>query len=73
MIDATAAQVVDTRGMRCPWPALRLARAARADGGGGVHYLVLADDPQATREIVALAAARQWHCVTELERFHIFT
>ena len=72
MIDAAAARVVDTRGMRCPWPALRLARAARADGGG-VQYLVLADDPQAAREIVALAAARQWRCVTELERFHVFT
>ncbi len=51
--------VVDGRGLRCPWPALRLARAMRE---GGVHATVriVADDPAAPREIAALAAERGW-------------
>ena len=51
-----AALVVDARGMRCPWPALRLARAMRdAD-----NVVLLADDPQAGREVAALAAEHGW-------------
>jgi len=42
--------------MRCPWPALRLARAMREGG----PVLILADDPIAPGEIAALAAARGW-------------
>jgi Predicted redox protein, regulator of disulfide bond formation len=52
MNEPSAAAVVDARGMRCPWPALRLARAMRAEH----MVLLLADDPQAAREIAALAA-----------------
>lgn len=48
---------VDARGMRCPWPALRLARAMRESGG---PVLILADDPIAPGEIAALAAAQGW-------------
>ena len=48
-------EVVDTRGMRCPWPALRLARALRTGGGGVIE--LLADDPAAERECSAVAAA----------------
>lgn len=48
--------VVDARGMRCPWPALRLARAMRA----GRDVLLLADDPQAEREVAALANDHGW-------------
>jgi tRNA 2-thiouridine synthesizing protein A len=51
------AVLVDARGMRCPWPALRAARAIR-DGATGVT--VLADDPAAAREIGAVAAAQGW-------------
>ena len=50
-------QRLDARSMRCPWPALRLARAMR-EGGGPVT--ILADDPIAPGEIAALAAARGW-------------
>ncbi|MET0374761.1 MAG: sulfurtransferase TusA family protein [Rhizorhabdus sp.] len=50
-------QRVDARGMRCPWPVLRLARAMR-EGGGPV--MILADDPIAPGEIAALAAAQGW-------------
>jgi tRNA 2-thiouridine synthesizing protein A len=46
---------IDARGLRCPWPALRLARALR---GGAGTVEILADDPAAEREIRALAVAR---------------
>jgi len=47
--------VLDMRGMRCPWPAIRLARALR-DGAAAVE--MLADDPAAGRELAAVAATR---------------
>ena len=50
------AQVVDARGMRCPWPALRLARAMRE----AADVLLIADDPQAAREVAALAGEHGW-------------
>lgn len=50
---------VDARGMRCPWPALRLARAMR-DAGPGATVRLLADDPAAPREVAALAAQHGW-------------
>lgn len=48
--------VIDARGMRCPWPALRLARALR---GGAERVEVLADDPIAPGELAAVAATRR--------------
>lgn len=45
---------LDLRGMRCPWPALRLARALR-EGVEAVE--VLADDPRAADELAAVAKA----------------
>ena len=56
MADDSGALVVDARGMRCPWPALRLARAMR----GATDVLLIADDPQAGREVAALAAEHGW-------------
>lgn len=47
--------MVDARGMRCPWPAIRAARALRASGGEPVE--ISADDPAAERELRALAQA----------------
>lgn len=55
--DDGEALVVDARGMRCPWPALRLARAMR----DAPHVLLIADDPQAGREVAALATEHGWH------------
>lgn len=49
---------VDARGLRCPLPALRLARAVREQGAG--TYLLLADDPAARRDIPALCTERGW-------------
>jgi tRNA 2-thiouridine synthesizing protein A len=51
-----AAMTIDARGMRCPWPALRLAKALR----GRDEAVLLADDPRAEGEIAALAAAKGW-------------
>lgn len=53
--------VVDARGLLCPWPALRLSRAARELGGRGQVHL-LADDPIAPAEIAALCEERGWGC-----------
>jgi tRNA 2-thiouridine synthesizing protein A len=50
--------VVDARGLRCPLPALRLARAVREGGPG--RYRLLADDPAASTDIPALCAERGW-------------
>ena len=55
------AQVVDARGMRCPWPALRLARAMR----DAADVLLIADDPQAGREVAALADEHDWRVEAE--------
>ncbi len=47
---------VDARGLKCPWPVLRAARAMRE------HEAVrlLADDPVALIDIPALAEANGW-------------
>lgn len=45
---------LDARGMRCPWPAIRLARALR-DGNEAIE--IAADDPAAGRELAAVATA----------------
>ena len=47
---------LDTRGLKCPWPVLRAARAMReADA-----VLLLADDPVALIDVPALAQAHGW-------------
>ena len=51
--------LVDARGMLCPWPALRLSRAARELAGPGT-IRILADDPAAPRELASLCAERGW-------------
>ncbi|MFD1786444.1 sulfurtransferase TusA family protein [Sphingomonas floccifaciens] len=48
---------IDARGMRCPWPALRLAKALR-NADDAVE--VLADDPIAPRELENVAIAAGW-------------
>jgi len=44
--------------MRCPWPALRAARAMR----DAPAVTVIADDPIAPAELAALAMAQGWSC-----------
>lgn len=53
---------IDARGLKCPWPALRLASAMRQ----ATHAVIVADDPIAPSEIAALAAEHGW-AVEELE------
>lgn len=43
---------IDARGQRCPWPAIRLARALRETTG---PVEMLADDPAAPRELADVA------------------
>lgn len=51
-----ATVVVHALGMKCPWPALRAARAMReADA-----ILIEADDPIAGTELAALAQQHGW-------------
>ena len=50
--------VVDARGLLCPWPVLRLARAARERGAGTIR--LVADDPSASAEIAQLCLERGW-------------
>ncbi|MGH6652086.1 MAG: sulfurtransferase TusA family protein [Sphingopyxis sp.] len=59
--EESGAVVVDARGMKCPWPALRLARAMRTGG----PVVLLADDPQAERAIAALAREHGWSLAAE--------
>jgi tRNA 2-thiouridine synthesizing protein A len=49
---------VAARGLRCPLPALKLARAVREGGPG--RYRLEADDPAAFADIPALCAERGW-------------
>jgi tRNA 2-thiouridine synthesizing protein A len=56
---------LDLRGLRCPWPAIRVARAIRETEGGG-ELLVVADDPLAPREIEAVATERGWRFSAEI-------
>ena len=51
--------LLDLRGLRCPWPAIRVARAIREAGEGAV-IVAVADDPIAPREIGAVARERGW-------------
>lgn len=55
---------VDARGLRCPWPVLRLARAARAGPG---RYRLLADDPAVPADLAAMAAERGWRVAAEVD------
>ncbi|NIJ33860.1 sulfurtransferase TusA family protein [Sphingomonas oligoaromativorans] len=51
--------LLDLRGLRCPWPAIRVARAIREAGEDAV-IVAVADDPAAPREIGAVATERGW-------------
>lgn len=47
---------VNARGMKCPWPTLRAARALRSADS----IVIEADDPIAPAELEALAKAQGW-------------
>jgi tRNA 2-thiouridine synthesizing protein A len=58
---------VDARGMRCPWPVLRLARAMRSADTA----TIIADDPAAPGEIAALAEAQGWSISSQNGAFRV--
>jgi tRNA 2-thiouridine synthesizing protein A len=49
---------IAAEGLRCPLPALKLAKAVRCHGPG--VYVLLADDPAASADIPALCRERGW-------------
>lgn len=61
---------IDARGMRCPWPVVRLAKAFR---DGADRVTIHADDPTAPGEIAALAEVRGWaiHAEESRDCWHI--
>jgi tRNA 2-thiouridine synthesizing protein A len=58
--------LLDLRGMRCPWPALRVARAIREAGPNADIILAVADDPIAPGEITAVAVERGWSAAPQI-------
>ncbi|MFW2830041.1 sulfurtransferase TusA family protein [Sphingomonas sp. ID0503] len=60
---------VDARGMRCPWPVLRLARAIRQEMPDSVR--LLADDPRAAAEVAAFAAQQGWSVSAEGDTYEL--
>lgn len=60
--------IVEARGMRCPWPVLRAARALRDHATVEIR----ADDPMAAGELETLAAERGWSfAVAGEDRFRL--
>jgi tRNA 2-thiouridine synthesizing protein A len=59
MAEKAPGMIVDARHLRCPLPALRLAKAVREGGPG--RYVLLADDPAAQADVPALCRERGWH------------
>ena len=51
--------LLDTRGQRCPWPALRLARLMRGAAQGD-SVVLLFDDQKARSEIADLCENNGW-------------
>lgn len=64
--------VVDARGLRCPAPVIRLARAAR-DVPAGTELAVLATDPAAVHDVPAWARMRGHELVSSTEHSGVHT
>lgn len=66
--------VVDARGLRCPAPVIRLAKAARG-APAGTELTVLATDPAAVHDVPAWARMRGHTVVasTEQDGVHAIT
>ncbi len=60
------ARLVDARGLKCPWPVLRAARAMRECDA----LVLLADDPVALIDVPALAANHGWSALVDEEEDH---
>jgi len=64
--------VVDARGLRCPAPVIRLARAAR-DAPSGTRVTVLATDPAAVHDVPAWARMRGHTMVASTQQDDVYT
>ncbi|WP_375197106.1 sulfurtransferase TusA family protein [Sphingobium sp.] len=60
---------IDARGMKCPWPALRVARAMRTADAVTIE----ADDPIAPGELEALARQQGWSLTSDRPHFFALT
>ncbi|WP_242124807.1 sulfurtransferase TusA family protein [Sphingobium sp. Sx8-8] len=60
---------IDARGMKCPWPALRVARAMRTADAVTIE----ADDPIAPGELEALARQQGWRFTCDGLHFFAFS
>lgn len=58
-----SASVIDARGLRCPWPVLRAARAMRLCS----RFILVADDAQAWTDVPLVAARHGWACEARRE------
>ncbi|WP_326521567.1 sulfurtransferase TusA family protein [Sphingomonas abietis] len=56
---------LDLRGLRCPWPAIRVARAIR-EASEWAEIVAVADDPAAPREIMAVATECGWQIAPQM-------
>jgi len=65
-VSAGGEVLIDARGLRCPWPVLRLARAAR-EHPAGTRFRLIADDPAAPGEVAALALERGWQAGADVD------
>lgn len=61
--------MIDARGMRCPWPAIRLARALRTASGDMLE--IATDDPAAPAELDATARQAGWR-IDNIQNGHVF-
>lgn len=59
---------IDARGLRCPWPVLRLARAVR---DGATEIELLSDDPAAAGEVAVFARENGWRLAVAGGLFHL--
>jgi len=55
---------IDARGLRCPWPSIKLARALRE---GATIVEIVADDPAAPAELAALVKAQGGRITASVE------
>ena len=57
--------VVNARGLKCPMPVLRLARAVRE---GARDVALLTDDPAALKDVPAFCAEQGWEISAEEDK-----
>lgn len=65
---------LDLRGLKCPWPAIRLGKALRELPADAAQLAVIADDPRAGAEMAEVASEAGWALrpdPTDPDHFHV--